>query len=436
MKCLNFLTPALIAFLITGCAFKDSAVDPSVIVTADPGYQVSVDWSKSPADRLGARLKAIRSLAFEPSQNFRVNDPITLPAELPATLLLGIEVPQGLITDQESLFVRSKVQIGENTVSLIGQVEALDPLDGKKQRLTVALSALDAAFLRSQSQTGLAQIDLYGHDTRIASFHFKLRTPPSQLETNTIELKAWKEESSKARLSMLSPNVSGKRLNLLQVLRLKNQEEVEVEVRLPRRPGARLYQPARAMNYRDTGCNGSGYAVDVSPREDSMADDVLLLPQNERLLVEATNSLANPKLQDSVTLVLKPGESKDIGVYAVGSGANTWMDQGPIGSATQQITVPSDCYEVCIAWEDTCPKCFMKYPEPDEFTVQGHFCSATETRRHSANITVGTARDGVVLSLPEEMRSWPIRFSDLDSSRDSESRPLTLLLNVYGVSWF
>ena len=131
-------------------------------------------------------------------------------------------------------------------------------------------------------------------------------------------------------------------------MQLTNHRNIPVEIHFPRRLSGTFGQTAQDFNYRDTGCNGAGYAVDQSSRFEPLADDLLLLPQDEQFLTDAVTALQHPGLTDQLVLHLDPSESKTLGVYGAGADANQWIQNGPRKDAMASIHVNTGCFQICV----------------------------------------------------------------------------------------
>lgn len=425
--CIGFLGLSL----LTGCAFRSSDFGQEPLSASKPvagsTLSLAVDWSQEPDPKLGELLKATRVIeAAEGS--FRARGPVTLPVTAVRTLFLGVDLPVEILSEPIR-FTRSRYRSGEVVHSVISEPTQVDEQFNGKQRVVIQIGGLNALMPQDRSTAGDLEIEIFGTTRRLASFSVELRTPPSRLQIETLSVRDWQSQASDTQLGLLKFVLAGKRLNMVRALRIRNDEFRQVEILVPRRIEASMVQWTNPMRYRDTGC---GYAIEESPSWDSFTDDVLVLPIDERLIPEAEASLGRRELQDRLSLTVPPGEDRLVGTFAIGNGANGWMDSGPAQPILSQATVPNTCYDVCLITDCFHPR------EPFNLGLRPQRCTciAWETRRHVATVTVGVNRGPVLLNVPPEYTDWSVRYSDRDFTRESEARMLSVLPESSEVSWF
>jgi hypothetical protein len=416
----------VLVLLANGCAFKEPEKSSDSLEGPVHGAAISLDWKARDNSTPDLSLKSARKLT-QAGQAWSAEQAVTLPINPPETLVATAQLPSTLPLDQVE-FLRAWLITESGRSALPAEfVQALAG-EGGLLRASFRVSGLNAKLPATRSAAGRVEVEFFGSNAKITTIDFDVRTPPAAITVDSVSLASWRTAKSYNEAA-LKVTVSGTRLNLSQVIRLRNQEKISVEVRVPRRPGLALAQWENPMNHRDTGC---GYAVDQSPRWTKLSDDLVILPLSRQLLLEAKTAVENPALKDEVVLQLQPDEELDLGLYATGSGASRWLDNGPLQPDLRNITVASGCYEVCGARECEHPG---HDPRTTGFDIRPQICTCVsyETRRNQATITVGINRGDVQIQTSECPIHISARFADLDEHRDPEVRDLNVITGNFQV---
>ena len=443
---LYFLAVLVLAPSLSRCNFrKDAQASADSGPVAPSNLELAVDWSNEPNPILGVNLKAVRqfdAVEVEPA-TLSASNAVSLPVSVPSSLYLGAEIPE-FAFKEEAEFARGELTIQGQRFQVVNQVIQAERIAPDRRRVAIIIAGLNALMIKEASSIGRLTVNVFSKTKKLVTFSATLRTPPSHIGVEVLSVKDWRETFDQAHQAMLSPDVSGTRINLVRALRLKNQEETVSEVEFSRRPGAVMSQYTDYLTYRDTGC---GYAVDQSATAVPLSSSVILAPIDETFIPQAAAAMDEQALNDRISFLLAPGEEKVIGVFAVGPQSNAWLDSGPQGTAEYMRTVPSDCYNVCTEWESTGPGCHGPdcspgsawFPAGNAPNVKEPFanvCVHYERRRHDAQITVGTIRAPVLLQVPEGSPAWTSRFADVDFRKDGEVRAIPVQPTNDAVPWF
>ncbi len=421
----------LSAALGSGCAFHRSTEEvlreagitgtQSSPNNVAGSLEFAIDWAPQPSPRLGEELKARRRLMKTADDLYQVDHPITLPQDTPATVWVATDYPRDRLA-QGIQFARGRIRLGENVYQIV--VEASISQDNS--RVILVMGGVNTLLGRNHTSQGRIEVDLYSEGRKALSFQFILRTPPANLETAEITLRDWRSSADTVDQGLISSEIHGKRLNLLRVIELRNSEPTALEFQLARRPGATFSQYQNQMDYHDEGC---GYFYQQNPHQEQFAEDVLFLPLGDQLIPEAASSVDNPELHDRLKLNVPANGTLRIGVFAIGAGADYWIEHGARTASVSNITVPSNCYDVCVERE------YSGGPHrPDTDTNKG-VCVRWERRRNSANINVGFDAGLALLAVPQEFTQFAARYADLDFSMDGETRIFNLVPASSEVLW-
>lgn len=420
----------LSAALGSGCAFHRSTEEILAEAGVNVGTQTStnhavglefaVDWAPQPSPRLGETLKARRQLMKAADDLYQVDHPITLPQDTPATVYVATDYPRERLT-QGIQFARGRVKLGENVYQIV--VEATISQDGS--RVILVVGGVNTLLGRNHTSQGRIEVDLYSEGRKALGLQFTLRTPPANLETAEITLRDWRSSVDTTDQGLISSEIHGKRLNLLRVIELRNGEPTALEFQLARRPGATFSQYQNPMVYHDQNC---GYSYQQNPHQEQFAQDVLFLPLGDQLIPEAATSVDNPDLRDRMKLMIPANGTLRIGVFAIGAGADHWIEHGAQGASVSNVTVPSNCYDYCAQWS-------FEGPHRGGPSEEKRDCARWERRRNSANITVGVDRGPVLLAVPQEFTQFAARYADLDFTMDAETRTFNLVPASSEVIW-
>lgn len=309
--------------------------------------------------------------------------------------------------------------IAGTTYNMVTELLSQDRVATGAAHLVLRVSGIKVLFSLSDSRSGVLSLELFGASHKVWSGSITLRTPPSRLTVEPLTLRDWLAEGTDSNWLRL-PLDEQQRINLVRVLRLRNDENTPVEFAVPRRPGTAVVQWVNPITYRDTGCgSGVGYAVDQRPVDFYLSNDTLVAPLDGRLVQTLSDTATLSQTRETFVLRLEPGQKVDVGVYGIGGEVDRWADSGPLGAAFQNIRVPSTCHDVCVAHET--PK------NERQSGLSPLICTRWETRRDEAVIAVGVNRGPVRLVAPGESGIWPVRYADLDMSSDNESRHIRVI---------
>jgi hypothetical protein len=419
----------LSAALGSGCAFHRSTEEvlaeagltgtqSSPNHVAEGGLEFAVDWAPQPSPRLGEALKARRHLMRAADDLYQVDKPITLPQDTPATVYVATDYPHDRLA-QGIQFARGRVRLGENVYQIV--VDASISQDGS--RVILVMGGVNTLLGRNHTSQGQLTIDLYSEGKKALTVEFTLRTPPANLETAEVSLRDWRASAAAVEQGLISSEIGGRRLNLLRVIELRNSEPTDLEFQMPRRPGAALTQYQNSMSHQDYNC---GFHYNQNPHTEQLASDVIFLPLGEPFITLAAESMANPEVRDRLPLTIPANGTLRLGVFAVGAGADNWMDNGPGAPSAHNITVYSDCYDYCAEWVSSGPH------RPEHIKRD---CARWERRRNSTTITVGYDCGPVLLTVPVEFTQIAARYADLDFTMDAETRTFNLVPASSEVIW-
>lgn len=425
---------------LSACAFQKEESSPST----NTGYDLSVDWGIADGQSR-SMLKARRTTTGGSGLPFTTDFPVTLPEIVPEFVSIAGALPTSSLPNVPS-FVRLWLSWDGNLASMPVDTISVLSLSQLERRYLIRAVGIGSLLPNERSTRAEMIIEFFDASRKMTEIHIPLRTPPSKIESSEISLSEFSKTKEATGSSFRVAALHGTRLNLLRVLKFVNLEDQSVEVHLPRYTEGRLLQWTNPKNYRDTGCNGAGFAVDESPHQEVLSEQVYLLPISPQFLEEMAVTLDRPGSSIDITAVLPPGETLFVGVYAFGTRADDWMNQGPQPTELQSINVASSCYSVCTEHECECVHCsggktiesliesLQSKIEPD-MNVMGCFCSRRETRRNSALVSVGIERGLVTLSVPKS-RTWAsYRYADLNAHVDPETRSAQVLQESAEIKW-
>lgn len=449
--------------LFSGCAFRESTTPGAL-----PALSVAMDWSGEPSVLLlGKKLKNTRILSSQGDREFTTQEATTLPISAPKTFYLAVELPAKQMSGPvEFLKTSLKLESGTQDVDshpfeMVSNPASEEAVGDDKRRVVVQVAGLNSAFPADRSQEGILTLRFYSKKEFLAQVSVRLRTPPSRLEMRHLHLREWLAERGEGQIPLDQPEIADKRMNLIRVVRITNQERRRVELQIPRRPRARFRQQTIGLTYRDQGCS---FSISERPEWYEMADEVLLLPLNAQFFPQAKESFTKELPEDLMSLRIESGATADVGLYAIGAPSDQWMSNGPLGPELVQQTVNNGCGRSCDGTE-----CYggrgdmglgrLSSPSSMSQVTLAGFSSASRGRkrfsfkqrnpiqlatchcvswtnyRTTAVATLGTNRLPVELDVEDSSRLWPVRFADLDFSLDSETRTMPALETSSQVVW-
>ncbi|MCC7441298.1 MAG: hypothetical protein IT285_06685 [Bdellovibrionales bacterium] len=428
--------------LVGSCAFKEPEKDTrslegTLIGNTSP-YSLAVDWTHETAVLPDKLLKARRSIHGGKQDQFQTAEPLTIPANVPEIVYLGLELPVDRMKEAARFSKVALVIEGRRFEVVSDLLEGHESVP-RKWNVILSVSGLSAVLPMARSRAGVLDVELYGQLQRLASVKIPLRTPPSQVEVKTLTLRDLSAQDGASYAPLFTLPLDGDRLQLVQVLRIRNDEAVPIEIRVPRRLGADLAQWENQLTHKDKKCS---YAIVQTPSWRQLAQELYALPMDGRLVFEAIQTIQNTDLEGELSVKVAPGATADVGLYGHGDGVDQWMKDGPKGPEFTQVRVDDSCYTVCIKHLCTCTMCekrvewFEDAPEHFEANQRVCECDKWETRRRRVNVTVGVNREPVLLRLREGAGSWLVRFDDVDFRKDGESRSLDFLPPQSRVQWF
>lgn len=419
--CLSFLS-------LSSCAFsKPGSGDAQTFRQSE--YGLTVDWLMEGQRQPDPTLKAVRYL-LPTGETYRADAPVTLPAAVPQALILMGEFPQAQM-NQEIDFLRAVVRFGEKVVYVPAQLVAEEPLSGKR-RLTFQVTGLNAAFRSEKSAQGLLRIEIFSHTQRIGILETGVRTPPSDVTVEALDIKAFVTAEANGDTSeYLKPIIAGRQLNLVRVLHYANSENLSVQIQTPRHPRGTLTQWVNRIAYSQERCS---YSYSNNPEDEVLGADVLILPLNDRFITEAERSVQAPEALGDISTVLSPGGEAHFGLYALGDGADLWMNSGPTGPETRVVDATNFCGKRCVR-----RNCESK-PTRDRFAVAALDILGCECEEYvdvfkTVPVTTGINRGAVSLNIPKDATQTPLRFADLDPHRDGEVRVIPAMSEKSDVTW-
>lgn len=416
----TLFTIALFPLLLTACLFPKSEVKDLSGFGRDE-FGLTVDWLMEGQKRLEPTLKAIRIL--KPSgEIYRSDGAVTLPAAVPQSLILMGEFSEAQINDEVD-FIRASVRLSGRKISIPAQLVSDDPFEGKR-RLTFQVTGLNAAFRAEKSTQGLLQIEIFSRSKRVGILETGIRTPPSAVQVKAIENKEY--EASE----YLKPIIAGRQMNLVQVLQYENSENLPVQIQIPRRPRGRLTQWVNPITYSQSRCT---YSLVNHAHDEILGAEIIVLPLNDRFITEAERSVRVTGIGENST-ILPSGRTVEFGIYALGEGADRWMNRGPAKPETRVVSATSACVQRCVRHNCESKPGRDRFSS-DSFSIRGCECEERVEEFKSVNITTGTERGTIKLNFLKEATQIPLRFADLAPNRDGEVRFISPLTEVTDVSW-
>lgn len=392
-------------------------------------YGLTVDWLMEGERQPDPALKAVRYLT--PSgETYSSDAPVTLPAAVPQSLILMGEFP-GAQMNQEIDFLRAVVRFGEKIVYVPAQLVAEESLSGKR-RLTFQVTGLNAAFRSEKSGQGILHIEIFARSQRIGILEAAVRTPPSDVTVENVDIKSFEAAKTGDEVNeFLKPIIRGRQLNLVRVIRYENSESLPVQIQTPRRPKGSLTQWVNRIAYTQARCT---YSQSNNPANETLGSDLIILPMNDRFITEAEHSIQTPGTIGDISTVISPGGEALLGIYALGDGANLWMNSGPARPETRIVAATYACVQRCT--QHVCEQSGSHdHFAASALTIRGCYCENYVEVFQTVNITAGIDRGPVILNIPKDATQTPLRFADLDPNRDGEVRIIPVLSEKSDVTW-
>lgn len=411
---------ALLPLLFTACLFPKSGVKSYAGFGRDE-FGLTVDWVMAGQKRLDPTLKAIRTLRASDAV-YRADGAVTLPAAVPQSLILMGEFRNSEFSGEVD-FIRAVIRFTEKKIDVPAQLVAEEPFE-EKRRLTFQITGLNAAFHAEKSSQGLLQVEIFSRSKRVSILETAVRTPPSAISVKVLPIKEFETSD------YLKPIIAGKQLNLVQVLSYENSENLPVQLQTPRRPRGKLTQWVNRIAYAQSRC---AFSLENHPRDEILGGEIIILPLNDRFITEADRSVRTTGIGE-LSSIVPPGGSALFGIYALGEGADHWMNTGPEQPETRTVDATSACVQRCVR-----RNCEVSAAR-DHFAsttlrIRGCECEERVEDVKKATITTGIERGAVTLNILKEAAQVPLRFADLAPNRDGEVRLISSLSEAAPVKW-
>lgn len=412
-----------IYFVLSGCAFKSTTVSND---TKLPSMSARYDWKRT--NGKDQYFKAERGLVQVSQNGVRSVSAVTLPIEIPNPLTISSDV----LPDVKSRFNFSKAYIQLQDINLELPVK----VTFDDNRVTFYVSGLASVVDSKVSSRFNLAVELFDGNSKIFTYSFELRTPPSKVQFGIDSDVNGSKEGTKISQSFKRIELNDKVYTLVKTLELKNEEDQQLEITFSETPKANLFQEVVSYIYEDIGCDAGGYRYYSRAWNDTVTEGVIVLPLDEKTLPTLLNADGAKQTQ---VIVLSPNSFKTFGVYSISQKVKDRLSDQSLKSTVSGRGVLTDCYKVndyCEPSEHCHGRAGCKenaiFKTESENSV--NYCTK-KWERHSGSLGIGDQRLGLFVQFDEGQNLGVYRFNDHDVAKDAETRSVPLFQNKERVSW-
>ena len=435
-----FAVYCISAYLGSGCAFREShkgiGVNPSspptlpsqpdtpipltpttLILPATPertGY-LSINGTKADGTSFGEYKREFKMIERSPVM---ITTPIVLPQEIPHEFKLSVsatglnEKPISRITASGRMSLEGGV-VSELTVT---ELEALPTQAHSPQAWSTKLSGLEKLLSNSEESIAYLQVNLFSEGSTDPDqvITLPLMTPPSKVSTEQLSTVEFEGKYG----SVVSPYKTylgtGFRLDLLQVIRIKNSSSRPVSTHLPLKLNGTLSSHFTKVDLNQQTCT---FSTSSSGWDEQLATDLYLLPLGEEVSNDFMGFINKQLKTGAWEMGLQAGEEKLIGIYAQGPRVPE-VTTGTYARPTLQGT------QVVTACKSRCPNpnfaFFSGYWSKVGWPGASHACVQSE----NCPLAIGVWTPRINEALCNQCMEWDLRenhaWKDAHSPMDAD----------------
>lgn len=312
----------IISFLIVGCAFKGSETSSPGEASAPVASAQSTNGAEVSWENSEGKVAVQRSVFGE--KNFSIPDPVTLPPELPDSIKIKFNkaIANEEVLDEPRVFI---TDYSDGT-------GAAPPLRIKGSLGTDGLivSGLKVFFPTDQQKKGIVKVVLTEAVTgfTIASFTITLVTTPRSAEVSIIQRQDFPDLKK-----LEAPQL---RLDLLFALKVTNSNAYRAEFQMPSTLTGNIQKDFSKYDVFQDSCFAE---TSVKRWTEKYETQFFVLPMDEI----GPRNWEPRKSDQKRVIVLGPGESRVVGIFASGSTASSFIDNGCPAQNAAKIRVQLAC---------------------------------------------------------------------------------------------
>jgi len=314
----------ILVILLAGCAFKpeDPATETGAAINGQGGTrlaELSWDEGSGPMNR-----------AVVGSKNFSIPDPISIPPEIPDKIRIAFSAP--LVSGK--LLQEPRAFITESTDG--NQAGPPVRLKGLLEPSGISVAGLKTFFAVNKQQKGVLRVSLMNAVTgdEEASLGLTLVSTPASASVSYVEKGDVRDVDLK---KFTAPEM---RLDLLLVLKLKNNNVARTEFQLPGELKGSLRKFFKRHDFAERHCKTDFGTVEWT---DTYTARYFLLPLDEGVARDWISYLSDAERVET----LDPGEERLLGVYGSGPQVASFSDNGAPFHRPSTAQVVKSCNRVC-----------------------------------------------------------------------------------------
>ena len=329
-----------------GCAFDPQPHQGEAPKPVDPASNVvsvaRVQWGEKEGQRGIYESDVSRPVLKEGGpEDFRLGHPVTVPATVPSSIGVQVQLP---IAEQPLSIAADAVLNAEE-----GALKALtveNPEVAKADigtSIRLQLSGLKEILTADRESRAFVKLTISNAETHrlLATLRLIVMTPPSDIELTGMKVSELPDPSLSPLLKLETMRM---RLDLVQVLKIKNTSPSPVEVALPLIPTGKVAAHFHRLDLSQRMCS---YSVNRVDWDEVYTEQVYLLPLSPEIK-EGFEPFINARMEEKLLrLSFLPGEVKLVGVYGLGAKVSDLMVQGPTHSAPSSVSVVTNCRSRC-----------------------------------------------------------------------------------------
>ncbi|HCM39251.1 MAG: hypothetical protein A2070_03290 [Bdellovibrionales bacterium GWC1_52_8] len=305
---------------------------------------MQVSWSNG-KEGSGKLADVERQLNSKDGLHYSCERPITLPQKVPGTLKLYLPVSNDWGGDMDE--VTASLRYGSGTGQSVALDVGLSKHVGETNRgntLGLDIRGLNRVLLENEESIAELTVEARTGGEKVYSYRLTLRTPPSKLEVKQktrLEFLANGGKLPKSVEKLISVNV---KLDLIQVVTVRNLSASSITAAIPIAPLGRLSTKFHQIAVNQGWC---GYTTTKKDWDEELSSEFYMLPISSALSANFLEYLNERLLTGTFEITMEPGETRHIGLYSRGPGIEKLLSGGYVPQVLQPTKVVKDCVAVC-----------------------------------------------------------------------------------------